>query len=118
MAEILPISVTEKTHMRSIVLALALTAPLSAVASTYTNPLSARPQHPQTVMITISSRTGQEREVRVGNQQIKLRALQPTNISVPVGTTVLLYSNQDSKIQGVPLLQVAATDNGRVVEVR
>jgi hypothetical protein len=104
--------------MRSIALALALTAPLSAVASTYTNPLSARPQHPQTVMITLSSRTGQEREVRIGKEQIKLRALQATNISVPVGTTVLLYSSQNSKLQGVPLLQVAATDNGRVLDVR
>jgi hypothetical protein len=104
-------------------LAVAMTVPCSALAaSTYTDPLSllssTRSPRPQTVVLNLASRTGQTREIRVGHEMFRLHAFEKLSLVVPVGSTVLVYSDQDSKIQGVPLLQVAAGDSQRTVEVR
>ena len=55
--------------MRSLVLALALAAPLSAVAApnTFTRPVRMHVAKPQTVLLTFVNSTSQDRELVVGN---------------------------------------------------
>ncbi len=104
--------------MRSIVLALAFAAPLCAVAATpnYTNPLnSARNVKPQTVQVTFVSHTTQEREVWVGETHYHLHMNERIQVAVPVGEIVRVYSTQDSKLSGQPLLQASQTDANRTI---
>jgi hypothetical protein len=109
--------------MRSIVLALAFAAPLSAVAATpytytHTNPTRVHAQKPQTVMITFVNRTSQDREVVVGNQAFKIQYFKKMNLELPVGSDVRLYSETNSKINGQVLMQVSPADQNTDVVLR
>jgi hypothetical protein len=105
--------------MRSLVLALALAAPVSAVASTpmYSNPLSSAHHHAeqQEVLITFVNYTSQEREVRIGDHQYSMLAHTVFQKFVPVGSLVRVYSNVNTKVNGQELLQVSANDAGKSV---
>ena len=60
--------------MRSLLIALVLAAPVSAVAATltYTNPMTTAHQaKEQTVYVTFVNHTSQEREVRIGDKQYR-----------------------------------------------
>lgn len=97
--------------MRSILLVLALAAPVSAVASipSYTNPMStAHRAKQETVLVTFVNRTSQEREVRIGNEQYVVRYNSQFHLYLPVGTAVSVYSNQNSKINGQQVVLVSA----------
>ncbi len=98
--------------MRSIVLALALAAPLSAVAApnTFTRPSRVHEEKPQQVMLTFVNRSTQDREVVVGSVAYKLHLLQKASFEVPVGSDVRVYSQTNSKINGQVLMQVSAAD--------
>jgi ribosomal protein L2 len=89
--------------MRSILVALALAVPVSAVAATpnYTHPITTIHQaKPQRVMVTFVNNTSQEREVRIGNEQYSIRNNTVFHVFIPVGTTVSVYSNQNSRVNG------------------
>lgn len=104
--------------MRSIVLALALAAPVSAVAAApnYTNPMSTlHHAKQQAVFVTFVNFTSQEREVRIGDHQYKMPDTSVLHLYVPVGSVVQVYSTQNSKVNGQELLQVSASDAGKSV---
>jgi hypothetical protein len=104
--------------MRSLMLALALAAPVSAVAAspTYTNPVSTmRHAKEQVVFLTFVNYTSQDREVRIGDAQYKIRYDSILQVYAPVGSIVRIYSAQNSKISGQKLMQVSANDAGRSV---
>lgn len=104
--------------MRFLVLALALAAPASAVASTptYSNPLTNRHYAQESeVMVTFVNHTPQEREVRIGNQQYRILPLTKFNAFVPVGSTVLEFSDENTKVNGQELMRVSANDAGTSV---
>jgi hypothetical protein len=89
--------------MRSILLALALAAPVSAVAATpsFTNPMNtAHRAKVQTVLVTFVNNTSGEREIRIGNEQYSMRNNTVFHVFVPVGTLVSVYSNQNTRING------------------
>jgi hypothetical protein len=97
-------------------LALALAAPISAVASTpmYSNPLSSvHHAKEQTVLITFVNYTSQEREVRIGDHQYSMFAHTVFQKFVPVGSVVREYSNINTKVNGQELMQVSANDDGK-----
>jgi len=98
--------------MRSIVLALALVAPLSAVAApnTFTRPTHMHEAKPQEVMMTFINRTSQDREVVVGDVSYKLHQFEKASFAVPVGSDVRVFSQTNSKINGQVLMQVSAAD--------
>ena len=106
--------------MRSILIALVLAAPLSAVAATptYSNPMTVvhhYRQQEQMVPLRFINHTSQEREVRIGNKQYILRLNTEFQTFVPVGCVVRVYSSQNSKVNGQALLQVSAADANRSV---
>jgi hypothetical protein len=101
------------TAMRSIVLALAFAAPLSAVAATpntFTRPSYMHDAKPQQVMMTFINRSSQDREVVVGGMSCKLHLFEKASFEVPVGSDVRVYSQTNSKINGQVLMQVSASD--------
>jgi hypothetical protein len=104
--------------MRSLILALALAAPVCAVAASpsYTNPVSTMHRaKEQVVFLTFVNSTSQEREVRIGNTQYIIRYDSVLHVYAPVGSVVRVYSAQNSKLTGEELMQVSANDAGRSV---
>ena len=104
--------------MRSLILALALAAPVSAVAAapSYTNPLNTMHHaKEQLVFLTFVNYTSQDREVRIGDTQYKIRFDSVLHVYAAVGSRVRVYSLQNSKITGQELLQVSVDDAGKSV---
>jgi hypothetical protein len=105
--------------MRSLLLALAFAAPVCAVAATpdYTHPISAvhSQEREQVVFLTFVNYTPQDREVRVGNLQYKVRYDTVLHVYAPVGSVVRVFSEQNSKINGQELMQVSANDRNKSV---
>ena len=104
--------------MRLLVLALALAAPVSAVAATpnYSNPLSSMHHaQEQMVLVTFVNYTSQEREVRIGDHQYAMLPHTTFQKFVTVGSVVRVYSDENSKVNGQELMQVSANDNGKNV---
>jgi hypothetical protein len=106
--------------MRSIVLALALAAPIAAVAAPTdfthpTTPRQARAAKEQTVFLTIVNHVPNDREVLVGDQMYKIDFGGVLHVYAPVGSTVRLYSRTQSKVNGQPLLQVTPEDANRSI---
>ncbi len=109
-----------ESAMRSLILALAFAAPLSAVAATptFTSPMSNVHQpKPQEVFLTFINHTNQDREVRIGNEQYKMRLNSEIHISVPVGSTVRLFSETNSKVNGRELMTVQPNDANREIQL-
>lgn len=112
--------------MRSIVLALALVAPLSAVAATpnttFTTPdvhsLRSHDAKPQQVFLTLVNRTSQDREIKIGNDVYKLNYNSKLNLLVPVGSSLKVYSQTNSKVNGQELMQVSADDQNKSIELK
>jgi hypothetical protein len=105
--------------MRSLIFALALAAPVSAVAAApnYSNPMSTLHQEEkqQVVYITFVNSTFQDREIRIGNMQYDMRPSQTFRLLVAVGSVVRVYSDRNSKVSGQPLIQVSANDADKSV---
>jgi hypothetical protein len=105
--------------MRSIVLAIAFAASMSAVAATPynftkpTTPHQARAEKEQSVFLTIVNHVPNDREVLVGDQMYKIDFGGVLHVYAPVGSTVRLYSRTQSKINGQQLLQVTPEDANR-----
>jgi hypothetical protein len=108
--------------MRSIVLALAFAAPLSAVAATpntFTTPdAHTHVAKPQTVFVTLVNRTSQDREVQIGADVYKLNYNSKLNVSAPVGTSVKVYSQTNSKISGQEQIQISAADENKSIDLK
>jgi hypothetical protein len=99
--------------MRSLLFALALAAPVSAVAATptYSNPMNtARHKAEQVVFLTFVNYTAQDRELVIGNQEYKLRYDSVAHVYAPVGSPVFVYSETNSKLNGQELMRVSASD--------
>ena len=97
--------------MRSLLVALVLAAPVSAVASTpsYTSPVNtAHHAKAQTVYVTFVNHTSAERQVCIGNLRYTIKYNSAVRVEVPVGSMVLVSSNQDSKVNDQ--LTVSAND--------
>jgi hypothetical protein len=104
--------------MRSLILALALAAPVSAVAATpsYSNPLnSMHHQKEQTVHMTFVNYTVQDREVQIGNQMYKIPCVGMLHVYAPVGSPVFVYSQMNSKVNGQELMRVSADDQDKSI---
>jgi hypothetical protein len=105
--------------MRSLILALALAAPVSAVAATptYSNPMTTahQQQKEQAVFLTFVNYTPQDREVRIGNIIYEIRYDSVLHVYAPVGSDVREYSDQNTKIAGLKLMQVSASDRDKSV---
>jgi len=106
--------------MRSLIFALAFAAPaVGAVAATpnpvptYSNPMTTahqQQQKMQVVFMTFVNYTQQDREVRVGNVQYKIRHDSIAHVYAPVGSFVRVYSEQNTEVNGQELMQVSAND--------
>jgi hypothetical protein len=99
--------------MRSFLLALALAAPVSAVAATptYSNPLNnSHHEKVQEVSITFVNYTVQDREVVIGNELYRLPYLSTMHVHAPVGSPVFVYSETNNKVNGQELMRVSAND--------
>jgi hypothetical protein len=106
--------------MRSLILALALAAPVSAVASTptYSNPLSnSHRQRVQEVFITFVNYTVQDREVVIGNEKYRISSLSTIHVHVPVGSPVFVYSETNSKVNGQELMRVSPNDADKSIRL-
>lgn len=104
--------------MRSLVLALALAAPVSAVAGTptYTNPMTTvHHAKEQVVFLTFVNYTAQDREVLIGDVRYKIRYDSILHVYAPVGSVVRVYCETDTKVNGQELMQVSAADSGKSV---
>ena len=108
--------------MRSLILALALAAPVSAVAATpasaptYSNPMTTvHQQKEQVVFLTFVNYTPQDREVRIGDKQYKIRYDSLLHVYAPVGSPVFVFSEQNSKVNGQELMRVSASDRDKSV---
>jgi hypothetical protein len=108
--------------MRSFIVALALAAPVCAAAATpaaptYSNPMTTvrHQQAEKVVFLTFVNYTPQDREVRVGNVQYRVRYDSVLHVYAPVGSVIRQYSEQDSKVNGQELMQVSANDVGKSV---
>ena len=102
-----------ETHMRSLILAVALAAPVSAVASTptYSNPLSnSHHQKVEEVFITFVNYSVQDREVVIGNKEYRIPCLATIHLHAPVGSPVFVYSETNSKVNGQELMRVSPND--------
>jgi opacity protein-like surface antigen len=109
--------------MRSMLIALVLAAPLSAVAATpdYTHPVDrthTTKATEQWVGLTFATVTGQDREILVGDKMFKLRFGQQLSVAAPVGTVVRVYSDQNSRLNGQVLMEVGANDARTVIRVQ
>jgi hypothetical protein len=105
--------------MRSLIFALALAAPVSAVAATptYSNPMTTahQQQKEQLVFLTFVNFTPQDREVRIGNKQYKIRYDSLLHVYAPVGSVVRQFCEQNTKVNGQELMQVSASDTNKSV---
>ncbi len=99
--------------MRSLIFALALAAPFSAVASTpmYSNPMShSHHQQVQDVFMTFENKTVQDRELVIGNEKYRIPCLSTIHLQAPVGSPVFVYSETNTKVHGQELMRVSPTD--------
>jgi hypothetical protein len=104
--------------MRSLILAVALAAPVSAVASApmYSNPLNSMHQaKEQVVFLTFVNYTVQDREVQIGNYRYRIPYLGTIRVLAPVGSPVFVYSEMNSKVNGQVLMRVSANDADKSV---
>lgn len=104
--------------MRSLFLALAFAAPVSAVAATpmYTNPASTMHHaKAQVVFLTFVNYTAQDREVLIGDVRYKIRYDSILHVYAPVGSVVRVYCETDTKVNGQELMQVSSNDAGKSV---
>jgi hypothetical protein len=104
--------------MRSLILALALAAPVSAVAATpsYSNPLSnMHHQKELVVFMTFVNYTVQDREVRIGDKLYKIPYLGIMHVYAPVGSPVFVYSEMNTKVNGQELMRVSANDQDKSI---
>jgi hypothetical protein len=104
--------------MRSLMLALALAAPVSAVAAapTYSNPLSdMHHQKERVVFMTFVNYTVQDREVQIGDKLYKIPYLGIVHVYAPVGSPVFVYSETNSKVNGQELMRVSESDRDKSV---
>lgn len=108
--------------MRSLVLALALAAPISAVAAiptmiptpTYSNALNSTQHAKQDVVfMTFVNYTVQDRELLIGNKAYKVPLFATLHVYAPVGSPVFVYSETNSKVHGQELMRVSANDAGK-----
>ena len=103
--------------MRSLILAVALAAPVSAVAAApnYSNPLTNmhHQQQTQEVFLTFVNNSVQDREILIGDHVYKLLFRGMVHVHAPVGTPVFVYSETNSKVDGQELMQVSAMDQDR-----
>lgn len=107
--------------MRSFLLALALAAPLSAVAATpnYSNPMStAHRQAAPVVFMTFVNFTVQDREVVIGDQMYKIPYHSTMHVYAPVGSPVFVYSEINSKVNGQELMRVSANDRDKSIYLK
>jgi len=99
--------------MRSLIFALALAAPISAVASTptYSNPMS-RSHHAKVdeVYLTFVNYSVQDRELVIDGEKYKIPYLSTKHILAPVGSPVFVYSETNSKVNGQELMRVSPSD--------
>jgi len=105
--------------MRSLIFALALAAPVSAVAAapalTYSNPMTTvHQQKARVVMLTFVNYTSQNRDVRIGNVKYKMRYDSAFSVYVPVGSLVSVSSDENSKV-APQYMYVSADDAGKSV---
>lgn len=108
--------------MRSLMIALALAAPVSAVAAapalTYSNPMNTvHQQKAREVLLTFVNFTSQDREVRIGDVQYKIRYDSVLHVYVPVGSLVSVSSDMNSKVDP-QYMYVSANDAGKSVLLR
>jgi len=104
--------------MRSLMIALVLAAPVSAVAATpnYTNPVNtAHHAKQQTVYVTFVNHNVNEREVIIDNVKYTVAYNSKVDVVVPVGSVARVYSSQDSKIDGQQTFLLTAADAKAVV---
>jgi hypothetical protein len=104
--------------MRSLILALALAAPVSAVAATptYSNPLNNMHHQKQPVVfMTFVNYTVQDREVQIGDELYKVPYLKVVHVYAPVGSPVFVYSEMNTKVHGQELMRVSANDQDRSI---
>jgi len=107
--------------MRSIVLAVALAAPVCAVAATpnYTHPLnSAHSSRPAEILLTFVNSTLQDRELVIGGKTFLVKHDKPLQLYVAVGAPVRVYSQTNSRVNGQELMQVAAGDASRIIALK
>lgn len=105
--------------MRSFLLALALTALVSAVAAapafTYSNPMTTvHQQKAREVSMTFVNFTSQDREVRIDNVKYKIQYNSVLHVYVPVGSLVSVSSEMNSQVDR-QYMHVSATDAGKSV---
>jgi hypothetical protein len=99
--------------MRSLILALAFAAPVSAVAATpnYSNPMNtAHHQAEQVVFLTFVNYTVQDREVVVGDHSYKIPYHSTMHVYAQVGSPVFVYSEMNSKVHGQELMRISEND--------
>lgn len=104
--------------MRSLLVALVLAAPVCAVAATpsYTNPMTTTHlAKPQTVYVTFINHTSQDREVRIGDEQYKIRVNSQIHVGLATGSSVRVFSDQNSKVNGQEVMLVSVEDANRTV---
>jgi hypothetical protein len=105
--------------MRSLIFALALAAPISAVAASpsYSNPLSSmhHQQQQQEVFLTFVNNSVQDREILIGDHVYKLPFRGMVHVHATVGTPVFVYSETNSKVNGQELMLVSATDQDKSI---
>jgi hypothetical protein len=104
--------------MRSLIFALALAAPVSAVAAApdYSNPLSdMHHQKEQVVFMTFVNYTVQDREVQIGDKLYKIPYLGIVHVYAPVGSPVFVYSETNTKVHGQELMRVSVNDKDRSI---
>jgi hypothetical protein len=104
--------------MRSFILALALAAPVSAVAATptYSNPMNnTHREKVQEVFMTFVNFTVQDRELVIGDQLYKIPFHSTMHVYAPVGSPVFVYSETNNKVNGQELMRVSANDRDRSV---
>ena len=104
--------------MRSLILAPALAAPVSAVASApnYSNPMStSRHAKVQEVYLTFVNYTVQDRELVIDGEKYKVPYLATAHVLAPVGSPVFEYSETNTKVNGQELMRVSANDADKCI---
>ena len=107
--------------MRSLLLALVLAAPVSAVAAApnYSDPLSnMHHQKEQVVVMTFVNYTVQDRELQIGNHLYKIPYLGKIHVYAPVGSPVYVFSEVNTKVNGQELMRVSPDQEGKSIFLR
>jgi hypothetical protein len=68
--------------------------------------------------MTFTAGTGQMRGIEVNGSYYRLEMGHPVHVTAPVGATIRLVAQQDSKLDGTVLMQVSASDADRIVRVQ